>query len=405
MERLVMTDVFVLDAARTARGKGKASGALHEVPPVELAATVLRALRSRNDLDAALVEEVALGCVEAHREQGGAIGRIAALHAGFPETVPGLQIGRFCSSGLDAVNSVAGQIGSGMIQLALAGGVESMSRVPMVSAGSAWWADPEIAFETNFISQGVGADLVATRRGYTRERLDSWAVQSQRRASEAQKNGAFDRSLVTVHDAMGLPLLEADELPRPAITVADLAKLKPSFADPKGGFDGVAQLRFPDVEQVLHLHHAGSSSGLADGAAAVLLGSADGARAAGLPPRARIRSWATVGGNTTLMFGGPLPASEKALARAGMTWDDVDLVEINEAFAVMPVWFCEHFDLDPEIVNVNGGAIALGHPLGATGAMLLGTVLDELERRDLQVGLVSLCVASGMGTTAIVERI
>ncbi len=401
-----MDDVLVLDAVRTPRGKGRPDGALHEVPAVELAATVLRALRDRSALDPALVEEVALGCVEPHREQGGAIGRIAALHAGFPDHVPGLQIGRFCSSGLDAINLLAGHVGSGMLDLGIAGGVESMSRVPMVSSGSAWWSDPEIVFETYYVNQGVGADLLATRSGYCRERLDAWAVRSQQRAGHAQKNGHFDTSLVPVHDELGIPLLQVDEHPRPGVTLADLAKLKPSFAGAGAlGMDRVARLRFPDLEGIEHTHHAGNSSGIVDGASGVLLGSAAGAAAAGMRPRARIRSWASAGSNSTLMFAGPAPATEKALTLAGMTWRDIDLVEINEAFAVMPVWFCERFDLSPEIVNVNGGAIALGHPLGATGAILLGTVLDELERRDLTVGLVSLCVATGMGTTTVVERI
>lgn len=400
-------ETYIVDAVRTPRGIGKQSGGLHTATPADLGATCLKALAERNQFAPGVIEEVVFGCVEAHHEQGADIARMAVLHAGFPDSIPGIQVNRFCSSALDAVNSVAGSVASGMMDVAIGGGVEMMSRVPMMSSGGCWTTDPNLSFETRFVTQGIGADLMATRSGYSREKMDAYAVESQRRAARAQAEGRFDKSLVTVYDKLGLPLLEKDELPRPNVTLEKLATMKPSFArdSEQFGFADVAKQAFPEVENINYVHHPGNSSGIVDGASSVLLASKEGLEKLGAKPRARIHSFAAVGTNPTLMFAGPGPASEKALAKAGMTWQDVDLVEMNEAFAVMPVWLTETYDLDPERVNVNGGAISLGHPLGATGGMLLGTVLDELERQDLSVGLVSLCAATGLGTTTIVERI
>ena len=402
-----MTDAYIYDAVRTPRGRGKASGALHEVTPVRLASGVLSAIRDRNALDTARVDDVVLGVVEPVGEQGADIARIAALDAGYAETVAGVQINRFCASGLEAVNMAAGQVMAGQSDMAVGGGVESMSRVPMFSGGGAWASDPDVAFKTYFVPQGISADLLATRYGFGRDDVDAYAVESQRRAADAWERGRFAGSVVPVKDRNGLTVLDRDEHMRPDTSMQSLAALEPSFAALGGehGFDDVAIQRYPDLERIEHVHHAGNSSGIVDGAAAVLVGSAEAGDAAGLSPRARIRAFASIGSEPTIMLTGPAAAAEKALARAGMTADDIDLWELNEAFAAVVLRFMDKLGVDRDRINVNGGAIAMGHPLGATGAMILGTVLDELERRELGTALVTLCVGAGMGTATIVERV
>ena len=402
-----MTDAYIYDAVRTPRGRGKASGALHEVTPVRLASGVLSAIRDRNALDTARVDDVVLGVVEPVGEQGADIARIAALDAGYDETVAGVQINRFCASGLEAVNMAAGQVMAGQSDMAVGGGVESMSRVPMFSGGGAWASDPDVAFKTYFVPQGISADLLATKYGFGRDDVDAYAVESQRRAADAWERGRFAGSVVPVKDRNGLTVLDRDEHMRPDTSMQSLAALEPSFAALGGehGFDDVAIQRYPDLERIEHVHHAGNSSGIVDGAAAVLVGSAEAGDAAGLSPRARIRAFASIGSEPTIMLTGPAAAAEKALARAGMTADDIDLWELNEAFAAVVLRFMDKLGVDRDRINVNGGAIAMGHPLGATGAMILGTVLDELERRELGTALVTLCVGAGMGTATIVERV
>ena len=402
-----MTDAYIYDAVRTPRGRGKASGALHEVTPVRLASGVLSAIRDRNGLDTARVDDVVLGVVEPVGEQGADIARIAALDAGYDETVAGVQINRFCASGLEAVNMAAGQVMAGQSDMAVGGGVESMSRVPMFSGGGAWASDPDVAFKTYFVPQGISADLLAAKYGFGRDDVDAYAVESQRRAADAWERGRFAGSVVPVKDRNGLTVLDRDEHMRPDTSMQSLAALEPSFAALGGehGFDDVAIQRYPDLERIEHVHHAGNSSGIVDGAAAVLVGSAEAGDAAGLPPRARIRAFASIGSEPTIMLTGPAAAAEKALARAGMTADDIDLWELNEAFAAVVLRFMDKLGVDRDRINVNGGAIAMGHPLGATGAMILGTVLDELERRELGTALVTLCVGAGMGTATIVERV
>jgi acetyl-CoA C-acetyltransferase len=403
-----MRDAFIFDAVRTPRGRGRADGSLHEVSALRLAAGVLSAVRDRSDIDATLVEDVILGCVTAVGEQGGEIARGAALMAGYPESVPGLHINRFCASGLEAVNLAAAQIRGGVGDLYVAGGVESMSRVAMGSDGYPMAIDPSVAFPSHFVPQGVAADLIATKYGFTRTDCDAFAAESQRRAAEAWEDGRFDRSVVPVRDINGLPILARDEHPRPETTVETLAALRPSFRDigeTMPGFDAVALMRHPELERIDHVHHAGNSSGIVDGAAALLVGTREAGEAMGLRPRARIRAVARVGSEPTIMLTGPVPATEKVLAAAGMGIGDIDLFEVNEAFAAVVLRFLQAFQVDPAKVNPNGGAIALGHPLGATGAMLLGTALDELERSNLGTALVTLCVASGMGTATIIERV
>lgn len=402
-----MPDALIFDAVRTPRGRGKKTGGLAEASPSDLAKTVLTALRDRHDLDTALVDDVVLGCVEPVMDQGANIARTAALHAGYAERVAGAQVNRFCGSGLEACNLAAAQVGAGMHDLVVGGGVESMSRVPMMSSGGAWPADPDLAIPSHFVPQGISADLIATKYGYTRTDLDSYAVESQRRAAHAWAEGHFAHSVVPVKDSCGLTLLDRDEHMRPGTTVADLAKLNPAFAmlGEMAGFDVVAQQRYPEVERVEHFHHAGNSSGIVDGAAGVLIGTAEAGAAAGLKPRARFRSCAVVGSEPTIMLTGPSFAAEKALRRAGMTAADIDLWELNEAFAAVVLRFMEAMSVDHSVMNVNGGAIAMGHPLGATGAMILGTLLDELERRDLSTGLVTLCIGAGMGIATIIERV
>jgi acetyl-CoA C-acetyltransferase len=402
-----MPEAFIFDHVRTPRARGKPDGALHPVTPVQLAAQTLGALRDRNRLDTSLVDDVLLGCVTPVGEQGADVARIAALVAGYAETVAGQQINRFCASGLEAVNAAAAQVMSGQSLCAVAGGVESMSRVPMGSDGGAWYTDPSVSIVLRYVPQGIGADLIATLDGYTRQDVDAYALTSQRRAAAAWAEGRFARSVIPVRDHLGNVLLERDEHLRPDTTLESLAQLKPAFAGPgeKLGFDAVAQLRYPQVERISHVHTAGNSSGIVDGAAAVLVGGREFAAASGLRPRACIRAFASIGSEPTIMLTGPALVTEKLLKRAGMGIGDIDLFEVNEAFAAVVMRFMRHFDLPEDRVNVNGGAIAMGHPLGATGAVILGIALDELERRGLGTALVTLCVGAGMGTATIIERV
>jgi acetyl-CoA C-acetyltransferase len=401
-------DAYVYDAIRTPRGRGKKTGSLHEVKPVSLVVGLLDEMRRRlPSLDVDQVEDLVLGCVTPIGDQGADIAKVSAIAAGMPETTGGVQLSRFCSSGLDAVNQAAQRVRSGWEDLIFAGGVESMSRVPMASDGGAWAMDPETAFRTDFVPQGIGADLIATLGGWSRTDVDAYATESQSRAAKAAANGYFARSLVPVVDRNGLAILDHDEFIRPDTTVESLAALKPSFATTgeAGGFDAVALERYHWVEKIDHVHHAGNSCGIVDGAALVAVGSARIGAEYGLAPRARIVSTAVSGSDPLIMLTGPAPAARKALAKAGLSVSTIDLFEMNEAFAAVVLRFMRDLDLPHDKVNVNGGAIAMGHPLGATGAMLLGTVIDELERRDQQFGLVTLCVGGGMGVATIVERI
>jgi acetyl-CoA C-acetyltransferase len=402
-----MTDAFILDAVRTPRGRGRPDGSLHSITPIQLVAQTLGALRERTALDTSLLDDVVLGCVTPVGEQGADIARIGVLAAGYAENVPGKQLNRFCASGLEAVNTAAAQIMGGQSDLVIGGGVESMSRVTMGMDGGAWAIDPAVAWPLHFIPQGISADLIATMDGYTREQVDAYAVESQRRAAHAQASGWFDRSILPVRDVIGEVALAKDEYLRPGTTMADLAKLKPAFEmmGEQGGFNAVALQRYPEVESIRHVHTAGNSSGIVDGAAAVLVGSRKAAKKAGLTPRARVRAFASIGSEPTIMLTGPAASARKALKRAGMKPKDIDLWEINEAFASVVMRFARDLDLSMDTVNVNGGAIALGHPLGATGAVILGTVLDELERRNLSTALITLCVGGGMGTATIIERV
>ncbi len=399
-------EAFVYDHVRTPRGKGKAAGALHEVKPIDLIVGVLDEIKSRNPgLDPARVDDVVLGVVTPIGEQGGDIAKTAALASGFPETVAGVQLNRFCASGLEAVNQAAARVRSGFEALILAGGVESMSRVPMGSDGGAWAADPATALRTGFVPQGIGADLIATLEGWTREDVDAYAAESHHRAAKAWANGYFADSVVPVTDMNGITVLDHDELVRPDTSVEGLAGLKPSFADigRDAGFDDVALEKYHWVERIDHVHHAGNSSGIVDGAAITLIGSEEIGKALDLTPRARILSVAVSGADPTIMLTGPAPASRKALAKAGLEVGDIDLWEMNEAFAAVAMRFMKDMGISHEITNVNGGAIAMGHPLGATGAMILGTLIDELQRRDLRRGLATLCVGGGMGIATVVE--
>jgi acetyl-CoA C-acetyltransferase len=405
---MAAAEAFVYDAIRTPRGKGKKDGSLHEVKPVDLVVGLLDEVRRRNpSLDPGRVDDMILGVVSPLGDQGGDIAKTAAIAAGLPETTAGVQLNRFCASGLEAVNQAAARVRSGWEDLILAGGVESMSRVPMGSDGGAWAMDPATALKTGFVPQGIGADLIATVEGWGREDVDAFAAESQARAAKAQANGYFDTSVIPVKDLNGLTVLEKDEYIRPGTTVESLAGLKPSFAEmgEQGGFDFVALERYHWLEGIDHVHHAGNSSGIVDGAALVLVGTEQAGRDLGLAPRARIVSAAVSGADPTIMLTGPAPAARKALAKAGLGVEDIDLFEVNEAFAAVPMRFMRDLDVDPEVVNVNGGAIAMGHPLGATGAMILGTLVDELERRDLRRGLATLCVGGGMGIATIVERV
>jgi acetyl-CoA C-acetyltransferase len=403
-----MTDAYIYDAVRTPRGKGRRDGALHEVTALRLAAGALAAIRDRSGIDTAEVEDVILGCVTAVGEQGGEIARSAALYAGYDERAPGLHINRFCASGLEAVNLAANQVRAGVGDLYVAGGVESMSRVPMGSDGFAIGVDPHLAMKSYFVPQGIAADLIATSYGFSRDDVDAYAVESQRRAGRAWEEGRFDRSVIPVRDQNGIKILDRDEHMRPGTDMQSLGALKPSFkemGETMPGFDAVALMKYPELERISHVHHAGNSSGIVDGAAAALIGSKAAGERYGLRPRARIRATARVGTDPTIMLTGPVPATEKALHAAGMALDDIDLFEVNEAFSAIVLRFLQHFDADPERVNVNGGAIAMGHPLGATGAMILGQALDELERGDRETALITLCVASGMGAASIIERV
>jgi len=401
-----MTEAYVFDAVRTPRGKGKKDGSLHEVKPVDLLAGTLEALRTRNDFDTATVDDVVMGVVSPIGEQGSVIAKVAALKAGWDWQCAGVQLNRFCASGLEAVNMAAQKVRSGWEDLVVAGGVESMSRVPIGSDGGAWAQDPATNSATDFVPQGVGADLIATLEGFAREDVDGFAVESQKRAARAREGGFFAGSVVPVKDFLGQAILEEDEFIKPRTTLEALAGLRPSFEQLGAmGFDAVAIGRYPQVERIHHVHHAGNSSGIVDGAAAVLVGNEAAARAHGFTPRARIVATALSGADPTIMLTGPMPATRKALAKAGLTIDQIDLFEVNEAFAAVPMKFMKEFGVPHEKVNVNGGAIAMGHPLGATGAMILGTLIDELHRRQLRYGLATLCVGGGMGIATIVERV
>lgn len=396
------------DAVRTPRGRGKKDGRLHEVRPVALVVQLIEALLERNPaLPPAAVEDLILGCVTQVKEQGSNLAKVAAQAGGLPETVAGMTINRFCASGLEAVNQAAAYLRAGIGEAFLAGGVESMSRVPMGSDGGAWYLDPQVAFEGYYIPQGVSADLIATKFGYTREMLDAFALRSHQLAAQATRAGHFRRSLIPVRNELGEVILDQDENIRPDTSLEKLAALEPSFAfiGREGGFDAVALQRYPELERIEHVHHAGNSSAIVDGAALVLLGTEALAKRYGLRPRARIVSWAVTGSEPTIMLLGPAPASRKALARASLHAEDIDLYEVNEAFAVVPLHFMHEMGVSEARVNVNGGAIAMGHPLGATGAILLGTLLDELERRELRYGLATLCVGGGMGIATIIERV
>ncbi|WBB61386.1 acetyl-CoA C-acetyltransferase [Streptomyces sp. WMMC500] len=403
-----VTDAYVYDAIRTPRGRGKANGALHGTKPIDLVVGLVHELRRRfPGLDPAAVDDIVLGVVSPHGDQGSDIAKIAAIAAGLPDSVAGVQENRFCASGLEAVNIAAAKIRSGWEDLILAGGVESMSRVPIGSDGGAWFNDPMTNAEIGFVPQGIGADLIATLGDYSRRDVDEFAAMSQERAVQAWKEGRFERSVVPVTDRAGLTVLDRDEHIRPGTTADSLAKLKPAFADigDLGGFDAVALQKYHWVERIDHVHHAGNSSGIVDGAALVAVGSAEVGRRYGLTPRARVVSAAVTGSEPTIMLTGPAPATRKALARAGLGIDDIDLIEINEAFAAVVLRFADEMGVGLDKINVNGGAIAMGHPLGATGAMILGTLVDELERRDLRYGLATLCVGGGMGIATVVERL
>ena len=401
-----MTEAYVFDAVRTPRGKGKKDGSLHEVKPINLLSGLLRDLQKRHQFDTAMVDDVVMGVVSPVGEQGSVIAKVAALKAGWDFQCAGVQINRFCASGLEAVNMAAQKVRSGWEDLVVAGGVESMSRVPIGSDGGAWAQDPETNMQTAFVPQGIGADLIATMEGFSRTDLDTYAMESQRRAAYAQAQGYFDHSIMPVHDAVGNVILDKDEFIKPRTTLEGLASLKPAFEQMGAmGYDQVALSRYPQVERIFHVHHAGNSSGIVDGAAAVLIGSDAAAKQHCLMPRARIVATALSGADPTIMLTGPMPAARKALAKAGMAMGQMDLVEINEAFAAVAMRFMKEMKVPHEKTNVNGGAIAMGHPLGATGAMILGTLIDELHRRNLRYGMATLCVGGGMGIATIVERI
>ncbi len=402
-----MPDCFIYDHVRTPRGRGKPDGALHSVTALELASQALRAVRDRNSLDTSVVDDVVLGCVDPVGEAGGDIARAAALNAGFDQTVPGIQVNRFCASGLDAVNFASSEVMTGQHDMAIGGGVESMSRIGLGASGGAWPSDPSLALKSYYLPQGVSADLIATKYGFSRDDVDAYAVESQKRAAASWAAGNFSRSVIAVKDVNGLTVLDKDEHMRPDTSMQSLAALKASFISygEQYGFDAVAVQRYPELESITHVHHAGNSSGIVDGAAAVLLGSKAAGRKAGLEPRARIRAYANIGSEPSIMLTGPGDVTRKVLKRAKMQVSDIDLFEINEAFAAVVLRYMQELDLDPAKVNVAGGAIAMGHPLGATGAMILGTVLDELERRDLSTALITLCIGAGMGTATIIERV
>ncbi|WDZ77089.1 acetyl-CoA C-acetyltransferase [Ensifer adhaerens] len=402
-----MTKVFVYDHVRTPRGRGKKDGSLHEVPSVRLAAKMLEAVRDRNDLDTATVDDIIMGCVDPVMDAGAVIPKAAAFEAGYSTRAPGMQISRFCASGLDAINFGAAKIAQGADDIVIAGGVESMSRVGLGMSGGSWFMDPSVNLPAFFMPQGVSADLIATKYGFTRDDVDAYAVESQKRAAHAWEKGYFKNSVVPFKDQNGLTILDRDEHMRPGTDMQALASLNPSFQMPgeMGGFEAVGIQAHPEIEKINYVHHAGNSSGIVDGAAAVLLGSKAGGESMGLKPRARIRAFANIGSDPALMLTGPVDVTEKLLKRADMKLSDIDLFELNEAFAAVVLRYMQAFDIPHDKINVNGGAIAMGHPLGATGAMILGTVLDELERRDLNTALVTLCIGAGMGTATIIERV
>lgn len=402
-----MADAFIYDHVRTPRGRGKKDGSLHEVPSVRLGARVLEAVRDRNELDTSQVDDVVFGCVDPVMEAGGDIARASIFEAGYATEAPGMQINRFCASGLDAVNMGAAKIGQGADDIVITGGVESMSRVGIGMSGGAWFMDPSVNLPAYFMPQGVSADLIATKYGFSRDDVDAYSVESQKRAAHAWEKGYFKNAVIPVKDQNGLTILDHDEHMRPGTDMQSLASLNASFEimGEMGGFDAVAVQAHPDVEMVNHVHHAGNSSGIVDGAAAVLMGSEEGGRKMGLKPRAKIRAFSNIGSDPALMLTGPVDVTRKLLDRAGMTRDDIDLFELNEAFASVVLRYMQALEIPHDKINVNGGAIAMGHPLGATGAMILGTVLDELERRDLNTALVTLCIGAGMGTATIIERV
>jgi acetyl-CoA C-acetyltransferase len=401
-----MAEAYIYDAVRTPRGKGKKDGALHEITALSLATQVLEQLRDRNGLDTSRVDDVVLGCVSPVGEQGADIARTAVLTANYAETTAGVQVNRFCASGLEACNMAAAKVISGEADMAIGGGVEAMSRVPMGSDGGAWPTDPSSAFKTYFAPQGIGADLIATLYGFSRDDVDAYAVESQKRAAQAWAEGRFSKSVFGVKDQMGMTILDRDEHMRPDATMQSLASLNPSFAaHGEMAFDAVVQQRYPQVERVNHVHHAGNSSGIVDGAAGVLFGSKEMGEALGLKPRARVKGMASIGSEPSIMLTGPSFVTEKLLKKLGMAVDDIDLYELNEAFAAVVLRMMQALDISPDKMNVNGGSIAMGHPLGATGAMILGTVLDELERTDKETALVTLCVGAGMGTATVIERV
>jgi acetyl-CoA C-acetyltransferase len=400
-----MTDAYIFDHVRSPRGKGKSDGSLHQVTPIELLTQVLESLRDRNDLDTSRIDDVIMGVVHSQGEQGSNPARVAAINAGYAEEAAGKQLNRFCASGLEAVNSGAAQVMSGMSDLCIGGGLESMSRVSMNSVGGALGVDPQVAYSNYIVPQGISADLIASKYGFSRDDVDAYAVESQKRASHARDEGYFDNSIVPIKDNLGEVLLDHDECIRTGTSMEDLAKLNPAFIQMgQFGFNSVAIQRYPEVEKIEHVHHAGNSSVIVDGASAVLVGTKEIGEELGLTPRARIVGFASIGSEPTIMLTGPAPSAEKVLKRCGMNKDDIDLFELNEAFAVVVLHYMQQMDIDHEQINVNGGAIAMGHPLGATGGMVLGTLIDEMERRDLNTGLVNLCIGGGMGTSTIVER-
>ncbi|MBW6425931.1 acetyl-CoA C-acetyltransferase [Rhizobium sp. XQZ8] len=402
-----MTEVFIYDHVRTPRGRGKKDGSLHEVPSVRLAAKTLEALRDRNGLDTSTVDDIIMGCVDPVMDAGAVIPKAAAFEAGYSTKAPGMQISRFCASGLDAINFAAGKIAQGADDIVIAGGVESMSRVGMGMSGGSWYMDPSVNFPAYFMPQGVSADLIATKYGFTRDDVDAYAVESQKRAGAAWEAGYFKNSVIPVKDQNGLIILDRDEHMRPTTDMQSLASLNASFQMPgeMGGFEAVGIQAHPEIEKINYVHHAGNSSGIVDGAAAVLIGSKAGGESMGIKPRARIRAFANIGSDPALMLTGPVDVTEKLLKRSGMKLSDIDLFELNEAFAAVVLRYMQAFEIPHDKINVNGGAIAMGHPLGATGAMILGTVLDELERRNLNTALVTLCIGAGMGTATIIERV
>ncbi|MGE0595974.1 MAG: acetyl-CoA C-acetyltransferase [Hyphomonadaceae bacterium] len=403
-----MREAYIFDAVRTPRGKGKNNGSLHEQTSLQLATQMLEAIRDRNNLDTSKVDDVCLGVLSPIGEQGSNLARIATLNAGYAETVAGIQVERFCASGLEACNIAAAKVKSGEAELTIGGGCESMSRVPMGSTGGAWATDPSIALKTYFTPQGVSADVIATKYGFSRTDVDQYAVQSQQRAAKAWKEGRFKKSIVPVKDQLGATLLDHDEHMRPDTTLQSLGALEPSFkmqGEVMPGFDAVIQQRYPEVEKVDHVHHAGNSSGIVDGAAAILIGTKEMGEAMGLKPRARIVGGASIGSEPSIMLTGPEHVTQKLMKRLGLKKEDIDLWELNEAFAAVVLRWAQALDLDMEKVNVNGGAIAMGHPIGATGAMILGTMVDELERADKERALINLCIGAGMGTAMVIERV